>query len=143
MIDIKTGHLLINNEHIITPQTSLAMLDKFQLGTSQKTRRLENNWNWVDVKNLKIDEQYLNISFLFKDEKIESFTFVFQDKPYDLNPNWASWNKETERSNLARFNHWLDEQFGAVRALEWGKIEANYDLKSMGSSIKLTYGSYT
>lgn len=139
MIDVKTGHLLIDKEHRITPQTSLAIIEKWRLGTAQETRRMGNNWTWVDVKNLKIDKLYLNISFLFKNEKIDGFTFIFQDKPYDINPSWASWNKEVEQTNLVRFNHWLDEQFDEVRKLEWGKIEAVYDLKSAGSSIKLTY----
>ena len=139
MIDIKTGHLLIDNAHIITPQTTLATIEKWQLGIAQKTRSMDANWSWVDVKNIKINKLYFNISFLFKDKKIEGFTFVFQDKPYDMNPSWDSWSKEVEETNLVRFNNWLDEQFGEVGALKWGTVEAFYDLKSGGSSIKLTY----
>lgn len=139
MIDIKTGHLLIDNEHRVTPQTSLATIEKWQLGTSQNTRQISNNWDLVEVKNLKIDKLYLNISFLFHDQKITGFTFTFQDKPYDMNPSWDSWSKKIEETNLVRFNDWLDEQFGETRELEWGKIEAFYDSKSAGSFIKLSY----
>lgn len=141
MIDVKTGHLFIDNEHTITPQCDLATIEKWQLGTSQKTRRMGNGWNWVDVKNLHIEDLYLNISFLFHGQRMCGFTFVFQDKPYDLNPNWASWSKENEQKNLVRFNNWLDQQFDKKRALEWGKIQAFYDSKSGGSSIKLRYAS--
>ncbi|WP_375560609.1 hypothetical protein ACE193_23415 [Bernardetia sp. OM2101] len=139
MFDIKTGHLLIDNEHRITPQTSLSTIEKWQLGTSQKTQQMGNNWNWIEIKNLKIDKLYFNISFLFRDKKLDGFTFIFQDKPYDRNPSWDSWNKKVEETNLVRFNDWLDEQFGKERELEWGKIEAFYDSKSAGSSIKLKY----
>lgn len=139
MIDINTGHLLIDNEQTITPQITLATIEKWQLGTAQKTRRMGNTWDWVDVKNLKIDQLYLNISFFFKDNKIGGFTFTFQDKPYDLNPSWDSWSKEAEETNLVRFNNWLDQQFGEKRVLEWGKVKAFYDSKSAGSSIKLSY----
>lgn len=139
MIDIKTGHLIIDKEHSITPQTSLTTIEKWQLGTSQKTRQMGANWISVEVKNLKIDEAYLNISFLFKDQKITGFTFVFQDKPYHLNPSWDSWSKEQEEQNLVRFKDWLEEEFGEAGVLEWGSIDAFYDAKSGGSSIKLTY----
>jgi len=139
MIDINTGHLLIDNEQTITPQITLATIEKWQLGITQKTRRMGNTWDWVDVKNLKIDELYLNISFLFKDKKIDGFTFTFQDKPYDLNPSWDSWSKDAEETNLVRFNKWLDEEFGEVSVLEWGSVEAFYDSKSAGSFIKLSY----
>lgn len=139
MIDIKTGHLLIDNERIITPQTSLSTIKEWQLGITQNTRSLDTNWSWVDVKNIKIDLLHFNISFLFKDKKMDGFTFTFQDKPYDLNPSWDSWNKEAEEINLVRFNNWLEEQFGEVRVFDWGLLEAFYDSKSGGSSIKLSY----
>ncbi|MFT5645774.1 MAG: hypothetical protein ACI976_000448 [Aureispira sp.] len=139
MIDINTGHLLIDTECTITPQTSLATIEKWELDITQKTRSMGDRWNWVDVKNLKIKNLYLNISFFFKDKKIGGFTFTFQDKPYDLNPSWDSWSKETEETNLVRFNNWLEEQFGEVRTLEWGTVEAFYDSKSGGSSINLSY----
>jgi hypothetical protein len=139
MIDVNTGHLLIDNERIITPKTNLAILERWQLSTSQKTREMEGDWNWVDVKNLKIDDLYFNISFLFKDKGIGGFTFTFQEEPYELIPSWASWSKEGEEANLVRFNNWLEEQFGEVRKFEWGEIQAFYDSKSGGSSIKLSY----
>jgi hypothetical protein len=139
MIDVKTGHFLIDKEHLITPQTTLATIEKWQLGTSQKTRQVENTWSWLEVKNLNVGKLYLNISFFFKDEKMGGFTFTFQDKPYDPNPSWDSWSKEFEEKNLVRFNNWLDEELGEVRELEWGKVEAFYDSKSGGSSIKLSY----
>lgn len=139
MIDVKTGHLIIDNERVITSKISLVTIEKWQLGTSQKTRRMGNGWNWVDVKNLIIDELYLNISFLFHGQRMCGFTFVFQDKPYEKNLSWASWSKEAEKSNLARFNNWLDEQFGEARELEWGKVQAFYDPRSAGSFIKLRY----
>lgn len=139
MIDVNTGHLFIDNEHIVTPQMSFATIDGWQLGAYQKIREMGNGWSWIDVKNLKIDKLYLNISFLFNGKKIHGFTFTFQDMPYDTNPSWDSWNEEAEKANLARFNHWLDEQFGKERALEWGKVEAVYDPKSAGSVITLRY----
>jgi hypothetical protein len=139
MIDIKTGHLLIDNERKITPQTSLITIEKWQLGIAQNIRNMSNSWSWVDVKNLKINKLYLNISFLFNEKEIGGFTFTFQDKPYDMNPSWDSWSEEAEKENLVRFNNWLEEQFGEARAFEWGSVEAFYDSKSGGSSIKLSY----
>lgn len=139
MIDIKTGDFLIDTEHKITPQISLATIEKWKLGTFQKTQQMSNNWSLVDVKNIKIDKLYFNISFLFNNGKLDSFTFTFQEKPYDMNPSWDSWSKKVEEENLVRFNNWLDDQFGKERKLEWGKIEAFYDSKSAGSSIKLKY----
>ncbi|CAA6828767.1 MAG: Unknown protein [uncultured Aureispira sp.] len=139
MIDVKTGHFLIDKDRSITPQMSLETLDKWQLGISKKMRQMDNSLNWVEVKNLKIDALYLNISFLFKDKKIDGFTFTFQNQAYDLNPSWDSWSKELEEANLVRFNRWLEDQFGEARVFEWGTVEAFYDSKSGGSSIKLTY----
>ena len=139
MLDVKTGHLLIDNEHIITPQSSFSTIQKWQLGTSQKTRRMGNGWNWIDVKNLMIDDFYLNISFLFLSQRICGFTFVFQVQPYETNPSWDSWSKEAEKMKLVRFNNWLDERFGEIRELEWGKIKAFYDSRSGASVIKLRY----
>ena len=138
MLDVKTGHLLIDNEHIITPQSSFSTIQKWQLGTSQKTRRMGNGWNWIDVKNLMIDDFYLNISFLFLSQ-ICGFTFVFQVQPYETNPSWDSWSKEAEKMKLVRFNNWLDERFGEIRELEWGKIKAFCDSRSGASVIKLRY----
>ena len=90
MIDVKTGHLLIDDERTITPQTRLAAIEKWKLGASQKTRRTGNGWNVVDVKNLNIDELYLNSSFFFHGKSMCGFTFVFKDEPYELNPSWTS-----------------------------------------------------
>lgn len=139
MIDAKTGHLLIDKERKITPQTSLTTLEAWQLGNFQKTQQMGNAWNWVEVKNLSIDQFYLNISFLFKNTQIDGFTFVFQEEPYDLNPSWDSWAKEVEESNLVRFKEWLEEKFGKKRAFDWGSIEAFYDAKSGGSLIQVRY----
>ncbi|MGH1338810.1 MAG: hypothetical protein ACRBFS_22030 [Aureispira sp.] len=139
MIDVKTGHLLIDDQHTITPQTSLATIQQWQLGASQESRAMGNGIHWVDVKNLQIDQLYFNISFLFMEQRIDGCTLTFQDQPYEKSPSWDSWSKEVEEKNLIRFNNWLDEQFGAVRELDWGKIEAFYDVKSAGSSIRLKY----
>lgn len=139
MIDVETGHLLIDSERTVTPQSSLSTIEEWQLGTSQKTRRSGNGWNWVDVKNLAIDGVYLNVSFLFHGQKMRGFTFVFQAEPYEENPGWASWSRDAENINLVRFNGWLNEKFGETREFEWGKIQASYDSKSAGSSIRLRY----
>jgi len=139
MIDAKTGQLLIDKERFITTQTSLATIEKWKLGTSQEIRQMGNTWRSVEVKNLKIDALYLNISFLFKDKKIAGFTFVFQEKPYEMHPSWDSWSKGKEQVNLVRFKNWLEEQFGELRSFEWGSVEAVYDPKSAGSSIKVHY----
>ena len=139
MIDVNTGIFSVDNKHSITHKTSLVTIEKWQLGDSQKTRSMNNEWDWVDIKNLKIDELYLNISFLFNDKIINSFTFTFQDKPYDTTPSWGAWNKETEMKNLVIFNNWLDKKFGKLRKFQWGEIQAYYDPKSASSSIKLSY----
>lgn len=139
MIDVKTGHLVLDEQHTVTPQTSLATLEQWQLGTSQETRQMGNNYQWMTIKNLQIDALYFNISFLFKDTRMAEVTFTFQDEPYATTPSWDSWSKEIEENNLLRFKEWLDQQLGEVRALEWGKVEALYDSKSAASSIKLSY----
>lgn len=139
MIDVKTGHLIIDNNHSITPETDLASIETMQLGESQKVRKMGSGWTWVDVKNLKIDGHYLNISFLFHGKRIRGFSFVFQDKPYDLNPGWDSWSRKGEKENLLRFNDWLDERFDGKRKLEWGKFWATYDAKSSSSSVGLRW----
>lgn len=139
MLDVKTGHLIIDNKHKITPQSTFSTIEQWQLGTSQKTRRMGNGWNWVDVKNLHMADQYFNISFLFHGQRLSGFTFVFQDKPYEMNPGWASWSREAEQANLSRFNTWLDAHFGKSRKLSWGKVKAFYDSKSAASFIKLRY----
>lgn len=141
MIDVKTGHLIIDSEHIVSPQTTLADIEQWQLGAVQKTRKMGNACNWVDVKNLKIGQQYLNISFLFQAQRICGFTFVFQDKAYELNPSWASWSKANEQENLKRFRTWLEEHFGEQRTLKWGKISAAYNAKSAASTIELRYAN--
>ncbi|MFT5619366.1 MAG: hypothetical protein ACI85I_002609 [Arenicella sp.] len=139
MIDVKTGHLLIDNKRTITPKTSFATIEQWQLGITQKTRQMGGGWSCLDVKNLNIDKRHLNISFLFNDKGITGFTFTFQELSYSMNPNWASWSKEGEKTNLDRFNYWLNQQFGNTRKLEWGTVHAFYDPKSAGSFIKLNY----
>ncbi|MFK7796345.1 MAG: hypothetical protein AB8E82_02750 [Aureispira sp.] len=139
MIDINTGHLVIDKERIITPQSKLATVESWELGSFQTTQQMADGWALVEVKNLLIQGLYINISFRFYGQKIDGFTFVFQNKPYEMNPSWESWSKEVEQANLVRFNNWLKEQFGEVGALEWGKIHALYDAKSAASSIQLNY----
>ena len=139
MIDVKTGHLIIDNNHSITPETGLISIETMQLGESQKVRKMGSGWTWVDVKNLKIYGHYLNISFLFHGQRIRGFSFVFQGKPYDLNPGWDSWSRKAEKENLLRFNDWLDERFDGKRKLEWGKVWAAYDARSSASSVGLRW----
>lgn len=139
MIDIKTGHLVINKERTITPQSKLATVESWELGSFQKTQKMADGWTLVEVKNLLIKSLYINITFRFYGQKIDGFTFVFQDKPYDMNPSWESWSKEVEETNLVRFNHWLKEEFGEVSNLEWGEMQALYDAKAAASSIQVSY----
>ena len=141
MIDLKTGHLLISEQYTLTPQTSLAALKKQLLDVPQNTREMGTDYQWVDVKNFKIDQLYFNISFLFKNQKIEGCTFTFQSDPYENSPSWGSWSKEAEETNLIRFNNWLDQQLDGARVLEWGKVEAYYDSKTAGSAIRLSYNT--
>ncbi len=139
MIDAKSGNLEFGEEKIVTPSTDLCTIDLMNLGERQKLRGIGNGWNWYDVKNVQIEKDFFNFSFLFKHQTLTSLTLVFQDKPFEFNSGWESWSLEAERNNQKRFEAWLDKELGSERNFDWGTVSSNYNTKSGFSAISIEY----
>ena len=53
--------------------------------------------------------------------------------------SWNDWSETKAIQNKIEYDHWLNNEAGAQRVFQWGKIEALYDPKGGGSGIILRY----
>lgn len=140
MIQAESGQINLGNDQIISHNTTLEAIQAMNLGQSQHLKNLKNGWIWYDVKNLNIEEQYYNISFLFENESLKGLSFVFQQQAFDVETTgWSSWSETAELEKAKQFNAWLDEQLDGQRDFEWGTVWAGYAPKSGASSIRVSY----
>ncbi|WP_207431206.1 hypothetical protein [Sabulibacter ruber] len=139
MIDRNTGHLTFSLDKVVTQTTTLADLKGFAFGEMQEERNLLNGWIHFVVKNVEMSGKYLNITFFFHQEALNSVTFIINNSPFDLESGWGTWNEKEEREKVIFFTQWLEEQVGPARNFTWGHIWAAYDPLSGGSSIGIRY----
>ncbi len=139
MIEPKSGRLVLGTDNCIVPFMALEAIQQMQLGETQKLRNMGNGWSWLDIKNLKLEVHFYNISFLFKQDILQGMTFVFQDEAYPLTASWDTWNEKEERAQAIHFNNWLDEILSNKRHFDWGEAWAGYDQRGGASSIRIKY----
>lgn len=140
MIHSESGQLKISETQVVSRFANFETIQSMNLGQTQELRDLKNGWMSYDVKNLKINNHYFNLSFLFFKQKMREVSFVFQEQAFNVETkNWSSWNENTEKEQAKYFNDWLDMILDGERNFEWGIVEAAYDSKSGFSSIKIRY----
>jgi hypothetical protein len=139
MIDRKTGNIEVASGKVINPSMSFEEVIRMGLGESQAEKDIGNGWVWHDVKNVKIDDQYFNISFAFYNNKLNTITLVFSNTKYDSNKGSEPWSEKEELQKAIIFNNWLFAEVGSERTFNWGQAGAGYDPKGGFSSIVIRY----
>ncbi|KAB1155142.1 hypothetical protein F7018_11725 [Tenacibaculum aiptasiae] len=108
MIDSKTGNISINNTLTLKPNFRFQEIKDLKLGEPQETREMGTEWKWIDIKNLKIENEYYLFSLGFKNEKLNLISFNVDIKPFELDSNWDSWTEKQELKKYKYFKKWLN-----------------------------------
>mgnify|MGYP000669303626 CR=1 FL=1 len=138
MIDPKNGNIRLNSTLSLNSNSEFQIIKSLKLG---ETREMGNEWKWIDIKNITIENEYYLFSLGFKNEKLNHISFNVDDKPFDLNSNWDSWTEKQELKKYKYFKKWLNRKIGKEREFDWGSISASYDPKGGFSSIEIKYNN--
>ena len=139
MIDSKTGNISLSNTVSLKPNSEFQKIENLELGETQEIREMGNEWKWIDIKNIKIENEYYLFSLGFKNEKLNLISFNVGNKPFEINSNWNSWTEKQELKKYKYFKKWLSREIGKKREFDWGNISAFYDPKGGISSIEIKY----
>ena len=122
MINKKNGHLKISPEIELAPFDSFENINKLKLGEIQETRDMKNGYKWLDTKNVKIDNEYYNLSFGFLNEELKMLNFIVDDKKFDLKENWDNWTEEKEKIMEQKCKKWVINKLGHDGPFPWGRV---------------------
>ncbi|MCF2873234.1 MULTISPECIES: hypothetical protein [unclassified Tenacibaculum] len=139
MIDSKTGNISINNILTLKPNFRFQEIKELKLGEIQETREMGTEWKWIDIKNLKIENEYYLFFLGFKNEKLKLISFNVNTKPFELDSNWNSWTEKQELKKYKYLKKWLNIKVGKDSEFDWGSISTSYDPKGGFSAIKIKY----
>lgn len=98
-----------------------------------------NGYKWLDIKNIKIDNEYFIISLCFKEEELSELSMAVNDSRFDISSDWNSWSERKEKEDLKKYQKWLDKELGKETKFHWGVVWASYDPKGGSSSIGIRY----
>jgi hypothetical protein len=139
VIDKKTGTIKISDSIELGPKSEFENFVSLKLGEQKETRDFGNGFKWLDFKNVKVNREYFNISFCFKNKVLLEILIVFNDRPFDLDSNWDNWNEQEEIETLKMFRGWIKRHFNEQTKFNWGEVLASFDEKSQASSIIVRY----
>jgi hypothetical protein len=139
MIDKRNGHIIISPDVELAPNDSFDKIKKLDIGENQEVHDMKTGYKWLDLQNVKIDNEYFIFSFCFFNDKLEMLRFVVDNKKFVLKENWDSWTEEEERANERKYKKWVIDKLGHEGQFSWGQISALYDSKGGSSSIFLKY----
>ena len=111
MIDSKTGNISINNILTLKPNFRFQEIKDLKLGEIQETREMGTEWKWIDIKNLKIENEYYLFFLGFKNKKLKLISFNVNTKPFELDSSWNSW---TEKQELKKYKADTEKRWATI-----------------------------
>lgn len=139
MIDRNTGNIKLTDSFELRPKSNFDLLEEQGLGEVREIRDMGNGYKWLDIKNIKVENQYFIIALCFKDEELSEASLVFDDSPFVLTSGWSSRRQQKEKDDLKKYQVWLGHEFGNTTKFKWGEVWTDYDPKGGSSSIRIRY----
>ena len=139
MIDRKTGNIRLTDSLELSPKLNFDVLENQSLGEVCEVRDMGNGYKWLDIKNIKIENEYYIISLCFNEERLIQLSMVVNDGRFDLSSDWSTWSEEEEKEALQKYQNWLNRELGRKTNFHWGDVWAAYDSKGGFSSIGIRY----
>ncbi|WP_298140818.1 hypothetical protein [Flavobacterium sp.] len=136
MIDINTGHIVVNFETKLGTDIDFDVTNGFNFDKS--ITDFKNGYKWIHFENLKVNELYVNLNVCFHHEKTKMITFVVSEIEFKAK-RWENWNEREEMEKVVVYENWLTTIVGVRREFNWGKISTDYDNKAGGTSISIHY----
>lgn len=138
VIDRNTGQLKFSNEFIISKRTTAKQIVDYFGEENVEFRDVQTGWKHFSVRNAKIGDAYLNLTFYFERDILNMISFTVSDK-FFIEGSWDNWSLENELEKQKYYDQWLTKEIGAKREFDWGTIVSFYDNKGGFSSIVLKY----
>ena len=139
MIERKTGCLTLSKTVQIKPGDEINKIVALQLGEVQAVSDKQTGWQWLTIKNLRVDETYYILSFGFQANALKQIELIVSKDRFDLTAGWETWSKANELAILTDLRIWVTTELGREGNFGWGDVWAAYDPKSGTSSITLRY----
>lgn len=139
VINRKTGLVILSDTCQLRAGDVLANRSAFPLGEVQTLVDHQNGWQWLTIKNLVVDGQYVIISLGYCLNALQRIELIVSKDRFDLTANWDSWSEQRELTVLAALRAWLRNELGREGKFVWGDARATYDSKGGYSSIGIHY----
>ena len=146
-IDATTGALKLDDyDTAIGPHLGRAAFLAAPVG--QAARDLTVNEPWHSWKlACRIGGEAFMLALYFHGETLDMAVLALSDGRYGT--SWDDYSEDKEKARHAAHRRWIDDELkrygkslwsGSRRTFPWGAVSADYDPRSGGASIVITYG---
>lgn len=139
MIDKTTGSIRLSETCQLHAGDALPDVSTFLSGEVQQVVDHKNGWQWLTIKNLVVDGQYVIISLGYHANALQQVELIVSQDRFNLAAGWDSWSEQSELDILTALRVWLRNELGSEGRFTWGDARAAYDPKGGYSSIGIRY----
>ncbi|QIL74973.1 hypothetical protein [Hymenobacter sp. HDW8] len=139
MIDQQTGNLILAPTVRVQAGDSLETVAALALGESNEMHDVQTGWKWLFARNVYVEMRYYILRFGFFNNSLKTVIMGVSQERFDLLATWDNWSEQAEMSRLVELKQWIQEEVGSEGRFPWGKVTADYDLKSASSGITINY----
>lgn len=138
IIDSRNGALRVSNDFTVSSQTTPEEIVHFFGQENVDIRDVRTGWKHYSVRNTRINDTYLIITFYFDNDILRMLDFIISDN-FIVAGSWDDWSENNELQKRDYYNDWLTREIGYNRQFNWGTVESFYDNKGGFSSMALKY----
>lgn len=139
MLDPQSGSLVLSPTACLCPGDSLEAARALLVAETTELRDLQTGWQWLLVRNVQVEGLYYLLHLGFEQQQLRRVSLVVSPTPFAFPATWDGWSAETEAHRLAGLKQWIRAEVGQEGEFTWGAINAEYDPRSAGSSVSITY----
>ncbi len=139
MIDKETGSIRLSDSCQLRAGDAFPDASTFPPGEVQQVVDHENGWQWLTIKNVVVDGQYVILSLGYQANALRQVELMVSQNQHDLTAGWDSWSVQHELDTLTALRVWLRNELGREGRFAWGNVQAIYDSKGGCSTISIRY----
>jgi hypothetical protein len=138
VLDKTNGHVEFNEPRFVaSPATTRTEFLASALGTHAQisiTNGPRCSWKLPEVS---IGTERFHTLLYFHGEQLTMLSLAI--KLPGESPSWSQWSETEELDRKRAHDRWLNAHIGGARTFPWGSVSSDFDPRSGGSSIVLSY----
>ena len=120
MIDKVTGSIRLSETCQLHAGDALPDVSTFPPGEVQQVVDHRNGWQWLTLKNMVVDGQYVIISLGYYANALQQVELIVSQDRFDLTAGWDSWSEQDELDIRTALRVWLRNELGREVQFSWG-----------------------